>query len=119
MNDALTTDEFEALAEIGRGIKSRKVSPCVAKHAKHLNGLKYISYGRNGRVAITDKGVQALALKRCIDGLRSISTNPLAKLDAEVLTFLDKKWHIAPREEGGFSITQKGIESLADIDAIK
>ncbi|MDR3413456.1 MAG: hypothetical protein P4L87_21290 [Formivibrio sp.] len=119
MNDALTTDEFEALAEIGRGIKSRKVSPCVAKHAKHLNGLKYITYGRNGRVSITDKGRQALVLKHCIDGLRSLAANPLAKLDADVATFLGKKGHISPREEGGFSITQKGIESLADIDAIK
>lgn len=119
MNDALTTDEFEALAEIGRGIKSRKVSPCVAKHAKHLNGLKYIAYGRNGHIAITDKGRQALVLKRCIDGLRSIASNPLAKLDGEVATFLGKKGHISPREEGGFAITQKGIESLADIEAIK
>ncbi|SFN03979.1 hypothetical protein SAMN05660284_00352 [Formivibrio citricus] len=119
MNDALTTDEFEALAEIGRGIKTKKVSPCVAKHAKHLFGLKYIAYGRNGRVAITDAGRQALFVKACIDGLRDISTDPLAMLHGEVRAFLEKKGHIAPRAEGGFEITQKGMESLADIDNIR
>lgn len=119
MNDALTTDEFEALAEIGRGIKTKKVSPCVAKHAKHLFGLKCIAYGRNGRVAITDKGRQMLFVKFCIDGLRTVASDPLAMLNGEVRAFLEKKGHIAPRAEGGgFEITQKGLESLADIDNI-
>jgi hypothetical protein len=119
MNDALTTDEFEALAEIGRGIKTKKVSPCVAKHAKHLFGLKYIAYARNGRVTITDKGRQALFVKFCIDGLRDIAADPLAMLNSEVHAFLEKKGHICPRAEGGFEVTQKGLESLADIDNIR
>ena len=119
MTDALTIDEFEALAEIGRGIKTRRVSPCVAKHSKHLFGLKYIMYARNGRVTITDKGRQALFLKGCIDGLRDVATDPLVMLNAEVRTFLEKKGHIRARAEGGgFEITQKGMESLADIDTL-
>ena len=118
MNDALTTEGFEALEEIARGLKSRKVSPCVAKHSKHLYGLKFIAYGRNGQLTITDAGRDALFLKDCIDALRAITTNPLAKLRSDVVAFLGKKGHITPNtQSGGFDITEKGRESLADIEA--
>lgn len=119
MNDTLTIDEFDALEQIGRGIKTKKVSACVAKNAKHLYGLKYITYNWEGMHTITEKGKQALFLKRCIDGLRSVSGNPQAKLNGEVLAFLEKKGHIKKAETSGFEITTKGIESLADIDAKK
>lgn len=118
MNNSLNTDELEALAEIGSGTKSKKVSPKVAKHAKHLLGLKLISFVRDGRVTITDTGRQTLFLKYCIDGLRKIAENPMAQLNPDVVGFLAKKGHIAARpEEGGYTITTKGLESLADIDA--
>ncbi len=117
MNDTLTNDELEALVEIGPGPSSKKVTPKVAKHAKHLLGLKLITFVRDGRVAITDAGRQTLFLKNCIDGLRKIAANPTATLNQDVQAFLAKKGHITPRAEGGFSITTKGQESLADIDA--
>lgn len=44
----------------------------------------------NGHIAITDKGRQALVLKRCIDVAAS-QKDPLARLDGEVATFLGKK----------------------------
>ena len=117
MNETLTPDELEALVEIGPGPSSKKVTPKVAKHAKHLLGLKLITFVRDGRVTITDAGRQTLFLKKCIDGLRKIAANPAAVLNPEVMAFLAKKGHIAPRTEGGYSITTKGQESLADIDA--
>lgn len=117
MNDTLSPDELEALVEIGPGASSKKVTPKVAKHAKHLLALKLITFVRGGRVTITDSGRQTLFLKRCIDGLRKIATNPEALLHQEVLTFLAKKGHITTRIEGGYSITVKGQETLADIDA--
>jgi hypothetical protein len=49
--------------------------------------------------------------------LRAVSANPLAPLKAGVATFLSKKGHIAPNpSSGGYDITQKGRETLADID---
>jgi predicted transcriptional regulator len=74
---------------------------------------------RPGRrdVQLTEKGRQTLFIKRCIDGLRAVSANPLAPLKAGVATFLSKKGHIAPNpSSGGYDITQKGRETLADID---
>lgn len=118
MKDALTTDEFEALAEVGRGLRSKRLSPRVTKHSKHLYGLKYITYGRSGFLVITDAGREALFIKSCIDGLRRIARDPMARLDADVINLLGKKGHIAPREEGGFMITTKGQESLESINAL-
>ena len=118
MNAGLTDDEFEALLEVSRGIKSKRLSPRVLKHAKHLSGLKYVNYGRNGLLAITDRGTQTLFMKRCIDGLRKITKDPVAVLEADVRTFLLKKSHISSIEGAvGYAITTKGAESLADIDA--
>jgi hypothetical protein len=56
-----------------------------------------------------------LFLRRCILGLRAVEADPASTLDADVAMFLGKKSHIVPRAEGGFDISDKGRESLADI----
>ena len=116
-NEKLTTDEHDALGHIERGVAHDKVNACVGRNAKRLSGLKMIQYGKDGRVALTDKGRQALFLRRCISGLRAVAVDPAAMLDADVAAFLGKKSHVTPRESGRFDLTDKGRESLADIDA--
>src|SRR4051794_16993197 len=109
MNDALTTDEYDALTQISKGQQQGRPSACVARNTKRLAGLKFIAYERNGNLSLTDKGKQTLFVKNCIDGLRAVSANPLAPLSPEVLTFLNKKGHISPNAtSGGFDITQRG-----------
>lgn len=118
MDDSLTKDEYDALVALSRGAKPGRVSACVARNAKRLTGLKYLSYNKDGSLSLTEKGQQTLFLKACIDGLRAISTDSLAALAADVATFLGKKGHITRNPSGeGFEITQRGRESLADIDA--
>ena len=118
MNDRLTTDEFDALEQIRKAHRHERPSACVARNTKRLAGLKYVTHERDGHLTITEKGKQALFVKRCIDGLRAVAADPLARLDADVATFLGKKAHIAARPpEAGYDITQRGRESLADIDA--
>ncbi len=118
MKDSLTTDEYDALEQISKSTRGARPSACVTRNAKRLSGLKYITYARNGHLTITEKGIQTLFLKSCIDGLRAIAADPLAKLHTDVAVFLGKKGHIVPRTAAdGFDITQKGRESLADIDA--
>lgn len=118
MDDSLTADEYDALGQIGKGHKHARTNACIARNSKRLNGLKYITHAKDGSLAITDKGKQTLFVKNCIDGLRAISTNPLAPLAVEVATFLGKKGHVMVRASGGgFDITQRGRESLMDIDA--
>jgi hypothetical protein len=116
-NEKLTTDEYDALGHIARGASHDKVNACVGRNAKRLSGLKMVQYSKDGRLALTDKGQQALFLRRCISGLRAVTADPASRLDADVATFLGKKSHIAVREAGGFDVTDKGRESLADIDA--
>ncbi|MDB5933690.1 MAG: hypothetical protein JWQ01_1034 [Massilia sp.] len=115
-NEKLTTDEYDALGHMERGAVPDKVNACVGRNAKRLSGLKMIQYGKDGRVSLTDKGQQVLFLRRCIGGLRAVAADPAAKIDADVAVFLGKKSHIAPREAGGFDVTDKGRESLADIE---
>lgn len=118
MDDRLTMDEFDALARISRAKKRERASACVARNAKRLAGLKYVAYGKDNQLVLTEKGQQTLFVKRCIDGLRAVANDPLATLDADVVTFLSRKGHIAPRaESNGFDLTRRGRESLADIDA--
>lgn len=118
MDDRLTKDEFEALDQIRRVKKHGRVSACVARNAKRLAGLKYATQGRDGQLALTEKGQQSLFFKRCIDGLRAVANDPLAKLDADVATFLNRKGHITPNASSdGLELTQRGRESLVDIDA--
>ena len=116
-NETLTTDEYDALGHIERGAAHDKVNACVGRNAKRLSGLKMIQYGRDGRLSLSEKGQQVLFLRRCIGALRALAAEPGAAVDGDVAAFLGKKSHIAPREEGGFDVTAKGRESLADIDA--
>jgi hypothetical protein len=116
-NEKLTTDEYDALGHIQRGAAHDRVNACVGRNAKRLSGLKMVQYAKDGRVALTDKGHQVLFLRRCITGLRALAADPAAAVAADVSAFLGKKSHIVPREAGGFDVTGKGRESLADIDA--
>ena len=116
-NEKLTGDEYDALGHIERGAAHDRVNACVGRNAKRLSGLKMLEYARDGRVALTEKGRQVLFLRRCIQGLRALLADPAHTLDADVALFLDKKSHIAALEAGGYGVTDKGRESLADIDA--
>jgi hypothetical protein len=114
-NEKLSTDEFNALEEIARGIKG-KPSACVGRNSKRLSGIKLISFARDGRISLTEQGKERLFLRRCVLALRALSENPAAPVDADVALFLGKKSHIVPAD-GGFAVTEKGRESLADIEA--
>lgn len=115
-NQKLTVDEYDALEEVRRGIKGDRPSACVGRNTKKLSGIKLISVARNGRISLTEAGQQALFLRRCILALRAVAAGGEAVLDDEVANFLGKKSHIVPRD-GGYDITDKGRESLADIEA--
>lgn len=118
MNQRLTKDEFDALGQISKSPKSARASACVARNTKRLAGLKYIAYGKDGSLTLTEKGAQTLFVQNCIDGLRAVATDPQARLGADVVTFLSKKGYIsAGAAEGGYEITPRGQECLADIDA--
>lgn len=114
-DEKLTTDEYNALDEVRRGIQGRP-SACVARNTKRLSGLKMLSFARNGHLSLTDKGKEKLFLRRCILGLRALSTDAAAKVDDDVLAFLGKKSHITTTD-AGFALTDKGRETLADIAA--
>ena len=114
-NEKLTQDEYNALDEVKRGIKGERVSACVGRNTKRLTGIKLFTIAKNGRISLTDKGEEVLFLRRCILGLRAIEADPASPLDADVALFLGKKSHIVPRAEGGFALSDKGRESLADI----
>ncbi len=116
-NVKLTTDEYDALGHIERGAQHDRVNACVGRNAKRLSGLKLIEYAKDGRVALSEKGRQSLFLRRCIGALRALTADPQAALDADVAMFLGKKSHIVALEAGGYAITDKGSESLADIEA--
>lgn len=117
MEDKLTQDEFEALAQIRRLKKGERESACVARNAKRLVGLKYVT-SKGGMHVLTEKGQQTVFVKRCIDGLRAVAYAAPGTIDADVAAFLSRKGLIAPRTVGdGFDVTERGRESLADIDA--
>jgi hypothetical protein len=115
-NDKLTQDEYNALDEIKSGVKTERYSACVGRNTKRLAGLKLFTVARNGRISLTDKGEQTLFLRRCILALRALVADSASPIDADVAMFLGKKSHIVPRAEGGFEISDKGRESLADIE---
>ena len=115
-NEPLTTDEYDALEHIERGATHDRVNACVGRNAKRLSGLKMIQYSRDGKVALTDGGREVLFLRRCINALRALMTDPAAPVAPEVAAFLGKKSHIVPLAEGGYSVTEKGTSSLADIE---
>lgn len=117
MNDVLTIDEYTALAEILAGQKSSRPSACVARNTKRLIGLKYAVHEKSGRLILTEKGKQTLFVKHCVDGLRAVSQDTAAHLDAGVLTFLEKKGHVTRNAAtGALEMTQRGRETIADID---
>ena len=114
-NEKLSTDEFDALLEIARGIQG-KPSACVGRNSKRLSGIKFIKFERSGAIILTDAGRQQLFLRRCVLALKALVDAPGSKLDADVALFLGKKSHIVASGDG-FAITEKGRESLADIEA--
>jgi predicted transcriptional regulator len=114
-NETLTTDEYDALEHIRRGASHDRVNACIGRNAKKLAGIKLIQYGRDGKVALTDKGQQLLFVRRCIEALRTLAGEPGAPVEPDVIHFLSRKSHIATRAEGGFEVTDKGHASLADI----
>jgi len=116
-NEKLTGDEFDALEWIRRGARNDRVNACVGRNAKRLSGLKMVQYGRDGSLALTDKGTEVLFLRRCVLALRALDADAMAAVDTDVVQFLSRKSHIAAREEGGYLLTPRGRESLADISA--
>ncbi len=116
-NEKLTTDEYDALEFIRRGARTDRFNACVGRNAKRLSGLKMISYGRDGKVELTEKGQQVLFLRACIEALSALAQDPAANIAGDVAQFLIRKSHIAQREDGGFTVTPRGLESLADIQA--
>jgi len=116
-NEKLTQDEYDALEFIRGGARSVRYNACVGRNAKKLAGLKLVNQGRNGSVELTDKGAEVLFLRRCIRALEALADDSAAPLDADVAQFLGRKAHIVARDEGGFVLTAKGREALADIVA--
>jgi hypothetical protein len=118
MEDRLSADEFDALEEIESAPRRERPSARVARNAKRLTGLKYAAYAKNGQLALTEKGQQTLFIKHCIDGLRALAADPMASLAPDVAAFLGRKGHIVRLDDGrGYELTQRGRESLTDIDA--
>ncbi|WP_050465628.1 hypothetical protein [Herbaspirillum autotrophicum] len=118
MNNDLTKDEFDALGQVSRNEHRGRASACVARNTKRLTGLKFMEFSKAGHLSLTDKGKQILFIHRCIEALRALAADVQAQPDADVAIFLGRKGHIAPRDGAeGFDVTQRGRESLADIDA--
>ena len=114
-NFKLTGDEYDALELVRQGARTDRVNPCVGRNAKRLSGLKLIQYARNGSLALTEQGTEVLFLRRCVQSLRALDADPAASVDGDVVQFLTRKSHIAARAEGGYDLTARGRESLADI----
>ncbi|AKZ62959.1 hypothetical protein F506_10025 [Herbaspirillum hiltneri N3] len=118
MSNDLTKDEFDALGQISRKEHRGRPSACVARNTKRLTGIKMLEYTREGHLALTEKGLQTLFIYRCIEALRGLNADADAVVDADVAIFLSRKGHIVAKEGSKqFEITQRGRESLADIDA--
>ena len=114
-NEQLTTDEYDALELVRRGVKRDNPGACVGRNLKRLSGIKMMETTRDGRIVLTEKGQQVLFLRRCIKSLSALADDPQAALDADVLRFLSLKSHIAALDGGGYALTDKGRESLDDI----
>ncbi len=118
MSQPLSRDQFDALLQVSVATKNAKPNACIARNAKHLIGIKYLSSRKDGSYALTEKGIEALFINNCIAGLQALALDATTTLDAAVATFLGRKGHIiASTPPGHFSITVKGQECLADIAA--
>ena len=116
MTHRLSRDEFDALDQARKMAKSAKPSACVARNAKHLVGIKFLSHRKDGSYALTEKGTEALFVRDCIAGLRALAADPETKLHADVATFLGRKGYIAAGPAAGhFEVTPKGRECLQDM----
>ena len=114
-NEQLTTDEYDALELVRRGVKRDAPGACVARNAKRLSGLKMMETTRDGRIVLTEKGQQVLFLRRCVSALTALAADQQAPVDADVARFLILKSHVAPIDGGGYALTDRGRESLDDI----
>jgi len=118
MNQKLSIDEYDALEQLSKLPRNTKPNACISRNAKRLCGIKFMTYRKDGTLELTDAGRQTLFIKQCIDGLRAIANDPEVSLPGPVATFLGKKAHIEVNAETGkMTITQRGQECLADIDA--
>lgn len=119
MSQSLTRDEYDALDQVSKtpkALRAAKPSACIARNAKHLVGIKFLSSRKDGSYALTEKGAEALFMRNCIAGLRALAANADTKLDGAVATFLGRKGHIVETPTPGvFVVTAKGHECLADI----
>ena len=115
-NEKLTTDEYDALELVRRGGKQDLATACVGRNTKRLCGIKLMSFGRDKRLTLTEKGEEVLFLRRCVTSLRALALDPMTALDDDVLRFLSRKSHVMPIETGGYALTDKGRESLDDIE---
>ncbi|MBR7801190.1 hypothetical protein [Undibacterium fentianense] len=118
MNQNLSIDEYDALEQITKLAKGARPSACISRNSKRLVGIKLIAHRRDGSFELTDAGRQILFIKQCIDGLRAIAHDPDYVLSAPVASFLAKKAHIEQdKEKEKWSITERGRDCLADIEA--
>lgn len=118
MDHRLSRDEFEALEQVSKLAKGAKPSACIARNAKKLSGIKLLVYRHDGSYKLTDAGVEALFVKNCIAGLRSLVEDPAARLDAAIAAFLIRKNYVLARNASGeHEVTARGRECLADIAA--
>lgn len=114
-NEQLSTDEYDALELVRRGVKRDAAGACVGRNLKRLSGIKMMETTRDGRLQLTEKGQQVLFLRRCVQALTALASDPAAGVDGDVARFLSAKSHIVPVEGGGYALTERGRESLADI----
>jgi predicted transcriptional regulator len=118
MSHPLTRDEFDALEQVSRMKAADKPSACIARNAKHLLGIKLLAHRKKGGFELTEKGAELLFVKKCIAGLRAVAADAETMLDAAIANFLGRKGYVtAAAAAGKFTITDKGRECLADIDA--
>ena len=116
MSHRLSRDEYDALEQVGNMSKAAKPSACIARNAKHLVGIKFLTPRKDGTYVLTEKGTEALFVKNCIAGLRALAADADTELDVAVATFLGRKGHIVESSAPGrFEVTRKGHECLADI----
>jgi hypothetical protein len=117
MDTHLSRDEFAALEEVSltnRSAKPQKPSACVARNSKRLVGIKFLSHRKDGTFQLTEKGAEALFVKKCIAGLNALAADGGVKVPAEVGQFLIRKSYIT-ESAGTYTVTAKGHECLADI----